>query len=386
MLPRRLLVFVIAGAVVGAFSAAAPAAGSAGVRLTAVGGNFDRPVHVTAAPNDAQRIFVVEQAGRIWTVRDGVRLPTPFLDLTAQVSRVGSERGLLSLAFAPDYARSARFYVDYTGRHSGTIKVVEFRRSVDPDRADPASARQVLSQVHPDRRHNGGLLLFGPDRLLYVGVGDGGGANDQHGKRGNAQNLATFLGKILRIDPRATSTRPYTVPNSNPFMHRRRARKEIYAYGLRNPWRFSFDRSTGDMAIGDVGQDHEEEIDFARHGAARGANFGWRVFEGTHRLYPHESAKGAVAPVLIYGHSGHRCAITGGYVVRDPRLTSLLGQYLYGDFCTGQLRSVGLHPGRAEGDRSAGLRVPSITSFGEDAFGRLYAASFLGPIYRFDPA
>jgi len=366
--------------------AGAPSAGAAGVRLTPLGGSFDRPVHVTAPPSDGHRVFVVEQAGRIWELRDGNRLPTPFLDLTANVSRVGSERGLLSLAFAPDYARSGRFYVDYTDRRNGTIKVVEFRRSADPDRADPASARQLLSQVHPDRRHNGGLLLFGADRLLYVGVGDGGGANDQHGKRGNGQNLGTFLGKILRIDPRPTTTRPYTIPGSNPFVHRRGARREIYAYGLRNPWRFSFDRATGDMSIGDVGQDHAEEIDFARRGGARGANFGWRPFEGRLHLYPRESAKRAVRPVLTYGHSGHRCAITGGYVVRDPRLKALLGQYLYGDFCTGQLRSVRLHPGRADGDRSAGLRVPSISSFGEDAFGRLYAASFVGAVYRFDPA
>ncbi len=205
---RRLLVVVIVATLVMAAAAGAPVAGAAGVRLTAVGGPFDRPVHVTAPPNDEHRVFVVEQAGRIWVLRDGVRLPAPFLDLTAQVSRVGSERGLLSLAFAPDYESSGRFYVDYTARQGGAVKVVEFRRSADPDLADPGSAREVLSQVHPDRRHNGGLLLFGPDRLLYVGIGDGGGSNDQHGKRGNGQNLGTFLGKILRIDPRATSTRP----------------------------------------------------------------------------------------------------------------------------------------------------------------------------------
>ncbi|MDQ6749940.1 MAG: PQQ-dependent sugar dehydrogenase, partial [Actinomycetota bacterium] len=349
---RRLVGMIIAALSLGV-AMGAPAAGAAGVRLTPVGGAFDRPVHVTAAPNDGHRTFVVEQAGRIWVLRDGVRLPTPFLDLTGQVSRVGSERGLLSLAFAPDYARTGRFYVDYTARQGGTVKVVEFRRSGDPDRANPASARDVLSQFHPDRRHNGGLLLFGPDRLLYVGIGDGGGSNDQHGKRGNGQNLGTFLGKILRIDPRATSTRPYTIPTSNPFVHRRGARREIYAYGLRNPWRFSFDRATGDLAIGDVGQDHFEEIDFARHGGARAANFGWRPFEGRFRLYSKEPAKRAVAPVLTYAHTGHRCAITGGYVVRDPRLKDLVGQYVYGDFCTGQLRSVRLRPGRAAGDRSA---------------------------------
>ena len=381
---RRLSALVIAALGV-ASATAAPASGAGVVRLTPLGGTFDRPTHVTSPPGDGHRLFVVEQAGRIWVLRDGMRQPTPFLDLTARVSRLGSERGLLSLAFAPDYARSGRFYVDYTDRRGGTIRVVEFRRSPDPDRADPASAREVLSQVHPDRRHNGGLLLFGPDRLLYVGVGDGGGGNDRHGKRGNGQNLGTFLGKILRIDPRQRGELAYTIPRSNPFVRRRGARKEIYAYGLRNPWRFSFDRATGDMVITDVGQEHAEEIDFARRGRARGANFGWRPFEGRFRLYPRESAKGAVRPVLTYPHTGHRCAITGGYVVRDPRLKALLGRYLYGDFCTGQLRSVRLAPRRAVDDRSAGLRVASVTSFGEDAFGRVYAASFFGGVYRLDP-
>jgi glucose/arabinose dehydrogenase len=383
---RRLLVLAIVAGLGMGIAAEPPPAGSAGVRLTPVGGNFDRPTHVAAPPNDAHRLFVVEEAGRIWTLRDGVRLATPFLDLTRQVSRVGSERGLLSLAFAPDYARSGRFYVDYTARPGGTVRVIEFRRSANPDRADPASARVVLSQVHPDRRHNGGLLLFGGDRLLYIGLGDGGGANDQHGRRGNGQSLGTFLGKILRIDPRATATRPYTIPPGNPFVHRRGARPEIYAYGLRNPWRFSFDVATGDMAIADVGQEHSEEIDFARRGGARGANFGWRPFEGSFRLYPREPAPGAVRPVLTYRHTQRRCAVTGGYVVRDQRLKTLLGEYLYGDFCTGELRRVRLHAGRADGDRSAGLRVPSITSFGLDALGHLYAVSFLGPVYRFDPA
>ena len=383
----RMLVLVIVAAVGLAGAVTTTPAGAAGVRLTPVGGMFDRPVHLAAPPDDGHRVFVVEQAGKIWVVRDGERLPAPFLDLTPQVSRVGSERGLLSVAFAPDYARSGRFYVDYTARESGTVKVVEFRRSrADPDSADPASAREVLTQVHPDRRHNGGLLLFGADRLLYIGVGDGGGANDQHGKRGNGQNLGTFLGKILRIDPRATRTRPYRIPRSNPFLRKRGARKEIYAYGLRNPWRFSFDRATGDMVIADVGQDHQEEIDFVRPGGARGANFGWRPYEGLFHLYPKESAKGFVRPVLTYGHSGHRCAITGGYVVRDPHLKALLGRYVYGDFCTGQLRSVLLRPRRAVGDRSAGLRVPSVSSFGEDAYGRVYAVSFVGPVYRLDPA
>jgi glucose/arabinose dehydrogenase len=212
---------------------AAPAA--RGAKLSRIG-NFDSPVYVTAPPGDTHRVFVVEQTGRIRVVRDGRKLATPFLDLRNQVSCCG-ERGLLSMAFAPDYATSRRFYVDYTDR-SGDTHVVEFRRSGSPDRGVKASARTVLFQRQPEPNHNGGLVLFGPDRLLYIGLGDGGGADDQHGSRGNGQKLGTLLGKILRIDPRQNGSRPYSIPADNPFAGRSGARGEIYAYGLRNPWRF----------------------------------------------------------------------------------------------------------------------------------------------------
>ena len=401
MLRRRLLLLLAAPAVLAACGAggegsppraqapaeqappsgrapAAPAA--AGVRLARIG-SFDSPVYVTAPPGDTRRVFVVEQTGKIRVIRDGRRLSTPFLDLRNRVSCCG-ERGLLSMVFAPDYARSRRFYVYYTDR-SGDTRVVEFRRSGSADRAVKASARTVLTQEQPEPNHNGGLVLFGPDGLLYIGLGDGGGANDQHGARGNGQSLSTLLGKILRIDPKASGGRPYSIPADNPFVGRAGARGEIYAYGLRNPWRFSFDRATGDLTIGDVGQNAVEEVNFARRGAARGANYGWRVFEGRRINFPDERAPGAVAPVFTYGRAGGACSITGGVVVRDPRLRSLLGRYVYGDYCVGKVRAVRLRPGSASGDRSLGLSVSQLSSFGEDAQGRVYATSLDGPVYRF---
>src|SRR3954470_12651463 len=269
---RRLLVIALL-AVAGCGGEAATQADGA-VRLQRIG-SFDSPVYVTSPPGDVRRLFVVEQGGRIRVVRDGRTLSRPFLDIASKV-RAGGERGLLSMAFAPDYASSGRFYVDYTDT-DGDTRVVEYRRR-NADRADPRSARPILFQPQPEPNHNGGQLAFGPDRLLYIGLGDGGGANDQHGERGNAQDLSTWLGKILRIDPLHGD--PYEVPKSNPFVGRSGAKPEIYSYGLRNPWRFSFDRSTGDLSIEDVGQDEVEEIDFVRKGRGRGANFGWRPFEG----------------------------------------------------------------------------------------------------------
>jgi glucose/arabinose dehydrogenase len=349
-----------------------------GARLVRVG-TFADPVYATSPPQDRHRVFVVQQAGRIMVLRDGKKLPAPFLDITPKV-RSGGEQGLLSMAFAPDYATSRRFYVDYTDTR-GDTRVVEYRAASD-DRADPASARQVLFQTQPEANHNGGLLLFGPDGLLYVGLGDGGGAGDRHGPHGNAQNFGSLLGKILRIDPRAAGGRPYSIPAQNPFVGRAGARGEIYAYGLRNPWRFSFDRSTGAMTIGDVGQDAVEEIDFARRGGARGANFGWRVFEGRSRYTPGETAPHARRPVITRLHSSGYCSITGGVVVRDPNVPALRGRYLFADVCKQRIESARLSPGRARSQRMTSLKAPSIVSFGEDALGRVYAVSLAGPVYR----
>ena len=366
-------------------AAPAPGAGARaaqarrGVRLVRVG-TFSSPLYVTAPPGDRRRVFVVEQGGRIMVVRDGRTLRRPFLDIRSQVT-AGGEQGLLSLAFAPDYARSGRFYVYFTDR-AQRERIVEYRRAT-ADRADPGSARVVLVMADPEPNHNGGLLVFGPDRLLYVGTGDGGGADDQHGPRGNGQDLGSLLGKILRIDPRSSGGRPYTSPRSNPFAGRAGARREIYAYGLRNPWRFSFDRRTGDLAIADVGQNAVEEVDFVRRGRGRGANFGWRPFEGRRRNFA-EPAPGAIFPVITHTHAAGFCSITGGYVVRDRGVPALFGRYVYGDLCEGRVRAARLRPGR----RTRGRIVPrlrkvdSLSSFGEDARGRVYAVSLAGPVYR----
>src|SRR5919197_3783068 len=358
---------------------AAPA--RSGVRLVRIG-SFEQPLYVTAPPGDERRVFVVEQGGRIWVVRGGRKLPQPFLDLRSKTEAAG-EQGLLSMAFAPDYATSGLFYVDYTD-NSGDSHIVEYKRASE-DRADAGSARQFIFQRQPEPNHNGGLLLFGPDNLLYVGFGDGGGGGDQHGERGNAQDLGTLLGKILRIDPRPSGGRPYRIPSSNPFVNRRGARGEIYSYGLRNPWRFSFDRATGDLTIGDVGQDQWEEVDFVRRDKGKGANFGWRPFEGRSHYYPDESAPGAISPVLVRSHDDGWCSVTGGVVVRDPALGGLVGRYVFGDYCRPQILSARLASGSARDVRSTGLRVSALTSFGEDAQGRVYATSGNGPVYRLAP-
>jgi len=351
-------------------------AAARGVRLVRIG-RFEQPVFVTAPPRDRRVQFVVEQGGRIMVVRDGRKLGTPFLDITSRVTS-GGEQGLLSMAFAPDYASSGRFYVYYTDS-GGDQRVVEYRRA-SADRADPDSARLVLEMPDDESNHNGGLLLFGPGGHLYIGTGDGGGGGDRHGARGNAQNLGSLLGKILRIDPVASGGRAYTIPSGNPFRGRSGARAEIYAYGLRNPWRFSFDRRTNDLSIGDVGQNDVEEIDFVRSG--RGKNFGWRPFEGRSRYTPGESAPGHVRPVIQRFHSRGHCSITGGVVVRDRTVPALYGRYVFGDVCRGRVESARLRPGRASAQRVTRLRVPNLVSFGEDARGRVYAVSLEGPVFR----
>src|SRR3954471_5602111 len=343
----------------GGSSSTTAEAKAGGVRLQKIG-SFAAPLYVTAPPGDRRRLFVVEQGGKIKVVRGGKVLSTPFLDITKLVTS-GGEQGLLGLAFAPDYAQSGLFYVYYTGK-DGNQRVVEYHRRGD-DVADPGSARQLLLMQDHESNHNGGMLLFGPDKLLYIGTGDGGGGGDQHGAHGNAQNLGVLLGKILRIDPRQSAARAYTIPSSNPFVGRAGARGEIYAYGLRNPWRFSFDRRTGDLSIGDVGQDAVEEIDFVRKGGGKGANFGWRVFEGRSRYTSGERAPGALPPVITRSHADGWCSITGGVVVRDPALRSLGGRYVFGDFCKGRILSARLSAGRARSVRATSLHVSSLSSF-----------------------
>jgi glucose/arabinose dehydrogenase len=349
------------------------------VRLKKVG-SFDSPVYVTSPPKDNRRLFVVEQGGKIIVVKNGKPLGTPFLDVSDKITS-GSEQGLLSIAFPPDYAASGLFYIFYTDT-DGDEAVVEYKRKSD-DVADPGSARRLMKVADPETNHNGGLLLFGPDDHLYIGIGDGGGAGDQHGARGNGQNLGTLLGKILRIDPKASGARPYTIPSDNPFVNRSGAKGEIYSYGLRNPWRFSFDRANGDLTIGDVGQNEVEEIDFVRKGKGRGANFGWRPFEGNDRFAPGESAPGAIKPVITERHSDGNCSITGGVVIRDPALKAWRGRYVFGDFCRGVIQTAVLSGGKARNKTDRKLKVPQLSSFGEDARGRVYATSLDGPVYRF---
>jgi glucose/arabinose dehydrogenase len=337
------------------------AAAKPGLRLRRIG-TFDSPVYVTSPPGDRHRIFVVEQDGTIRVVKDGQKLGTPFLNVSGRIS-AGGERGLLSMAFAPNYRKSGRFYVYYTAR-DGDIRIVRYRRA-SADRADAGSGRTILSVTHPASNHNGGLLLFGPDKRLYAGLGDGGGAGDQHGARGNGQNLHTFLGKIIRFN--------------NPAAAHPNAR--IYAYGLRNPWRFSF-ASHGRIVIGDVGQNEVEEVDIINK---RGANLGWRVFEGRHRYTPGESAPGAIPPVIQRFHSAGNCSVVGGVVVHDPVLSALRERYVFGDYCNGVIESARLQGLKARDVRATRLHVDSLSSFGVDARKRVYAVSLNGPVYRLVP-
>jgi glucose/arabinose dehydrogenase len=333
-------------------------------------GNFEAPVYVAGAPGFPKLLFVVEQGGTVRVLRGGRELGQPFLDLGGMISS-GGERGLLSIAFPPDYRTSRRFYVYYTDPE-GNIRIDEFKRR-SATRAARGSRRAVVEIPHPfNPNHNGGQLQFLGD-LLYFGTGDGGSGGDPPN---NAQNRHSLLGKLLRIDPRRDGARP-----------------EVYGYGLRNPFRFSFDTVTAAkprLAIADVGQDEFEELDYTTVSAAHGANFGWDAFEG---FAPYRGANsgtpdpgGTVKPIFAYSHSrGGSCTIIGGYVVRDRRLPSLYKRYVYADLCEGELRSLVPHLRRASGDRKLGLHVDTPSSFGEDTHGRVYVASLEGPVYRLVP-
>jgi hypothetical protein len=351
------------------------------VGLETVVDGLDFPVWLTSPPDD-RRLFVVEKGGRVVIVENGAPLPEPFLDLRGQVS-TGSEQGLLSLAFHPDYAANGRFFVNFTDR-AGDTRVVEYRVSGgDPDRADPGSARVVLAIEQPFSNHNGGQVVFGPDGMLYVGMGDGGSGGDP---QGNGQNLGALLGKLLRID--VDGGDPYAIPGDNPFVDTQGARPEVFAFGLRNPWRFSFDRETGDLYIADVGQNRIEEVNAVR-GAGPGLNYGWNVMEGTRCFEPSEGCDrgGLTLPVTEYDH-GDGCSVTGGFVYRGPAIPDLRGTYLYSDYCSGFVRSFHFANGRAEGERRwSELEPPdnSVTSFGEDAAGELYLLAAGGSVHKIVP-
>ena len=362
----------------------ARATASAGVGLKQIG-SFDAPVYVAGAPGFPQLLFVVEQPGTVRVLRRGKLLQRPFLDISGTVE-YGGERGLLSIAFPPDYGTSRRFYVYFTDEQ-GDIRVDEFKRR-NATQAARGSRRAVIEIPHKaNSNHNGGQLQFLGD-LLYLGTGDGGSGGDPPN---NAQDRNSLLGKLLRIDPRPSGGRPYSIPADNPFAGRGGGRGEIYSYGLRNPFRFSFDEVTAKrprLAIADVGQDRFEELDYTTVAAASGANFGWDAFEGFSRYRGANSGTGdpgeTVKPIFAYGR-GRGCTIIGGYVVGDRRLPALRGRYVYTDLCEGVLRSLLPGPRRARDDRSLGQRVSTPSSFGEDTLGRIYVSSLEGPVYRLVP-
>jgi glucose/arabinose dehydrogenase len=338
---------------------------------TPVGG-FTSPVGITNANDGSGRVFVVEQGGRIRVIKNGAALTTPFLDISARISS-GGERGLLGLAFAPDYARRGHFYVDYTNPAGNTV-ISRFRRSAsNPDAADPASEQVVITIAQPFANHNGGQLAFGRDGYLYVGMGDGGSGGDP-GNR--AQNPAELLGKILRIDVETGRPYTYTVPASNPYVVRPGFRGEIWALGVRNPWRFSFDRLTADLFIADVGQGSFEEIDFQPVPSLGGQNYGWRIMEGTHCFNPNPCDQtGLTLPVVEYDHSAGNCSVTGGYVYRAATFPRMQGFYFYGDFCSGRIWGLRRQSQAWVNTLLLDTSI-QISAFGEDEAGNLYAASY----------
>ena len=358
---------------------AGPTVGT-GARLLEIVTGLSSPLYLTAPPGDAARLFIVEQTGAIRIIKDGVLLTDPFLDLSSRIS-TGGERGLLGLAFYPDYATSGRFIVHFTDL-AGNTSVSRFQVSSNPDVADPVSERLILAAAQPFANHNGGQVAFGPDGFLYLGLGDGGGSGDPDNR---GQDLSDLLGSILRIDVR--STEPYTVPADNPFVQS--ATPEVWSYGLRNPWRFSFDRSTGDLYVADVGEGLWEEINVSTPvaGAGKGVNFGWNIMEGTHCF--REAAcdqTGLTLPVFEYSHQ-EGCSVTGGYVYRGSAIPALQGHYFYGDFCQGWVRSFRYEAGAVTDETEWPSLTPggSVLSFGEDAAGELYVLDQGGRVSKVVP-
>ncbi len=346
--------------------------------LQPVATGLSSPVHLASPPND-DRLFVVEQAGRIRIVQNGSVADLPFLDIRQKVL-FGGEQGLLSVAFHPSYSSNRHFYVYYTNR-DGDIQIERYTASsTSPNSADPASAQPIIHISHPTYlNHNGGQLAFGPDGFLYVGTGDGGSGGDPPN---NAQNLNVLLGKLLRLDVNPASFAPYTIPATNPFRNRTDARAEIWAYGLRNPWRFSFDRVGKTLYIADVGQSAREEVNAVPDGQA-GVNYGWRIMEGT-RCYGSVlpcNQSDLTLPVHEYDTGGGTCAVTGGFVYRGSAIPQIAGLYFFSDYCKGGLRSFRLVNGAATDVREWNAGVgESITSFGEDRHGELYVISHGGTV------
>ena len=332
------------------------------------------PVSLANAADGSGRLFVVEQPGRIMIIREGDLLAQPFLDIRSGVGSRGSEQGLLGLAFHPRYAENGFFFVNYTDLNGDTV-IARFQVSqADPDQADPASEKRLLRVAQPYPNHNGGQVAFGPDGALYLGLGDGGSGGDP---QGNGQSLTTLLGKILRLD--VDGGDPYAIPADNPFASGG-GKPEIWAYGLRNPWRFSFDRLTGDLYIADVGQNQWEEINFVAAGAPGGLNFGWNFFEATH---PYQGAAPVglklTAPVAEYSHA-EGCSVTGGVVYRGSRLPDWQGVYLFADYCTGRVWGL-LRDGQGRWQNRALFDgVGRVSSFGEDETGEVYLLDHAGDV------
>lgn len=366
----------------GGAGAQAPSDGTVRVALQLVASGLNFPLYLTAPPGDP-RLFIVEKGGTIRIVKDGALLSTPFLDITPKVS-TGGEQGLLGMAFDPSYTSSGRFIVHYTDVNGNTTVSAFHVSAASPDQADPASEAMLLTVPQPFDNHNGGQILFGPDGMLYLGLGDGGSENDPDGR---GQSLTDLLGDIVRVD--VADGAGYTVPADNPFVGRTDARPEIWSYGLRNPWRFSFDPATGDLYIADVGQDQWEEVDVApaAQGAGRGANFGWNVMEGMH-CFGGVSCDPSLytLPVLEYSHK-EGCSITGGYVYRGAAIPDLQGHYFYSDFCQGWVRSFRLQNGQAVDQVQWPTLAPggSVTSFGVDGGGELYIMNSGGQVFRIVP-
>jgi glucose/arabinose dehydrogenase len=331
--------------------------------------SLQRPVDLQA--DDSGRLFIIEKPGRIRIIENDQLLETPFLDITDRVGSNGNEQGLLGLAFHPRYQENGSFFVNYTSTSGGDTVIARFQVSSDPNVADPNSEVQLLGIDQPFANHNGGVLAFGPDGYLYAGLGDGGSQGDPNG---NAQNTGVLLGKILRID--VDSAEPYAVPADNPFGN------EVWAYGFRNPWRFSFDRTTGDLYIGDVGQNQWEEIDFLPAGAPGGANFGWDHREGAHD-YEGGGPEGMIDPVAEYSHPEGGCSVTGGYVYRGS-MPEWQGIYIYGDYCTGMIWGLIQADGGWQTQLLFDVDV-TITSFGQDEQGEVYMISDNGGIFRLAP-
>jgi glucose/arabinose dehydrogenase len=350
-----------------------------GLQLVEVAAGLASPVYLTAPSGDS-RLFVVELPGRIRVIKAGALLPQPFLDITAKVAS-GGERGFLSVAFHPGYATNGYFYVNYTDL-AGDTRIERYRvGTANPDVADAASAQLVLGVAQPYANHNGGLVLFGPDGMLYVGMGDGGSGGDPHN---NGQSKATLLGKLLRLDVDNAGTAPYAVPPSNPFVGEAGSRGEIWALGLRNPWRFAFDRAAGTLYVADVGQNSREEINVVAATRA-GVNYGWKVMEGSACFGAATcNSQGLERPVAEYTHD-EGCSVTGGFVYRGQSIPGIVGHYFYSDYCSGFLRSFRYADGAAVEQRAWGAGdVGPVLSFGEDAARELYVLSANGRVYRLE--